>query len=844
MSVQDLTRSIALTPKSPKRNVARLGAWTLALTVLLVGCDPQNIDRRDRSETGSSLNGDTQVITQTGSDNQRVAEVSVPSGALAINQELSVEPGFHTDTEEIHSEFNIGSDNEITPAGVATVVSSNIDSNLGSPMTIAVDLPASGAGLLGLFGERYFFVVYTVRDSVAQAWKRGIVPAASVTIADDKLTFTTKLMGKYEVFQAAKPIDPPKTERVISKPELVAPPVAVTKVTPLVAIPNQLVMLRGKYFSAKTTVSVGNLKLGNVTVESSNVITFPMPEIFGLKTITVAEASNKATAEVIGQSTNIDRPVLGLNPDLVCIGIGYYDFDGNPHEGTRKCDYNACQNSGDTGCIATAEVPALKKSTIPVDQIVMGTGILGRMGTYDPYSNTAPPNCQTDGATGCMATTQFPAVNKANVAAINLRTGTTVAGVAGVLADCNLDGGTYCVAMPDFPAADKNSITASDIRSGKTIANINGSLDYCSVDGAVDCVANHNYKAANMVDAISANIRVGVNIAGVTGNMASAPSSCATGGQTACVTTSAFPSIEIANLSPGIIKNGTTIAGVTGEYPSNTYPLQGYQPSATQLTSAFFDQKARSPAQFQFWDRNGTLQTAQGSDQITPQNILSGVTIFGVAGSATPLSAVQPSDLRAGINIGGISGELKADCRNSAKLATYQHDAAGAVLNAYDTVPDDVLPDVPAERPWGDTHHCAGELWLDKTSVSGNAQACTAIDPNCMWQNTITKTYWAGDSSTSGRTWQNAVDHCNTLDASGKSSGWRLPTQKELMSAYTHGFVWIAGTNNALKGSLPKYWSATVNTVQDTERYVINLRTGVVESLGVGNDAGTICVHD
>lgn len=702
MAVQDLIKSFApestKSPECSKRHYARLiSALPVALAIVLVSCSAQKIDRRDPTSAGSSLNGETQVITQTDGNNQRVAQVSVPSGALAANQQLSIESGYHTDTAEIHSEFSIGTDTEITPAGVATVVRSNIDSNLASPMTIALDLPVSGAGLLGLFVDRNFFVVYTVRDAQSKTWKRGIIPNDTITVADNKLTFTTKLVGKYEVFQSSKPIDPPKTERIVSEPELVVPPVAVTKVTPLAAKPKQTVTLTGKYFTAKTTVAIGDLTLDTVKVKSSNVLTFTMPELYGLMTVTVAESTNNtATAEIIGLTAKTDRRIIGLTPEQVCSGVSYYDLVGNPKEGSKTCEYRACNKDVDTGCVTNAS---------------------------------------------------FPAANKSNIRAVDLKAGKTIAGIAGSLANCNTDGDT-------------------------------------------DCLSN-----------------------------------------------AAFKALDMTNVTPGNIKNGVTIAGVVGKYPSSEFRLPGYTTSDRVLTGTNFEGMIRQTLlSAEFWDHKGERHVISSTNQLKPENIKNGEEIFGITGTLTEYSEFDPADIRVDVQIGTVTGTLKTDCRNGEKTEVLNG------LSKEKTLDDEVLP---TEKPWDDKHFCAADIWLAKTNQYDQQGTCSELRESCVWQNATTKTYWGGaDRYRSDEGWNSAKTRCESLSAAGKT-GWRLPTQKELMSAYAQGAVWRAGNDIKLKVSNPVYWSATSSSSDAAKRYVVNLRTGEVSVKNhISDNTNTICVHD
>lgn len=644
-----------------------------AIAALAVGCHSQTVEtRRSQAKatpnTGIQLKTETKVLTQTDAANQRVAQVQLPSGSLAIGQELTVKSGFHTDTADIAQEFGIGNDTTITPSGVATVVSSNIDANLAKPMTIALDLPVSGTSLLSLFFDhRNFFVVYTVRDAVAKVWKRGIVPAASITHKDNKLIFTSKLVGKFEVFQSSKPVEKDEGERVVATPELVKPPVQITKVSPLSAQSQQVVTLTGKYFSANSEVTINGLAVGTVKAPDSQTLRFNMPDIYGLKTITVAEAGSTATAEIVGRSHKIDKPISSLQPDQVCAQVEYYNLEGEVKTGTKPC--------------------------IAVDE-------------------------------------------------------------------------------------------------------------------------------------------------------------CTDGNQVGCKTTEAIVSVKKSQITPGVIKNGHHISGFAmGSYPSATYRLPDANLSTHSLNSNNLNTRLASTETFEFFDSAGIRHSSSGNDQLKPENIRDGVTLFGVTGTMVNDTNLDPADLRHGVTVGSKTGALKTDCRNLATISVFDHgnDAHGSESGKADQ--NDTLGDgsKPNQNPWNKADHvCNGSNWQDVTVRNGNTTTCGTLDKDCMWQDKTTKKFWGGHIKHNGLTWAGALKYCHDLNASGKS-GWRLPTQKELMTAYVNGFAYIAGENATFQGNYRQFWAATSSQEGGNSQgngYLVDIHYGNVLKHGKAANKGFICVRD
>lgn len=196
------------------------------------------------------------------------------------------------------------------------------------------------------------------------------------------------------------------------------------------------------------------------------------------------------------------------------------------------------------------------------------------------------------------------------------------------------------------------------------------------------------------------------------------------------------------------------------------------------------------------------------------------MTIAGIKGWYTDTSSVSvnASDIRVGKTIASVTGTLKTDCRSAANLAKFDYEANG-VVDVWDTIDDsNQFGAYPSAYPAGwDDHYCGSSLWTDVSRTSGGVPStCAAGD--CIYQDAITKTMWTKYFAVA--TWADAITAC---DAStwGNYSDWRLPTQKELLNAHTHG---IRSRGDLV--STNAYWAATTSTLNPANAIVVNVYTG------------------
>ena len=298
----------------------------------------------------------------------------------------------------------------------------------------------------------------------------------------------------------------------------------------------------------------------------------------------------------------------------------------------------------------------------------------------------------------------------------------------------------------------------------------------------------------------------------------------------------------------GNIKSGVTIAGVVGGYPSTTYLLQGAG-STADLENTNFDAQVKSAALFEYWNSAGVRQVSAGDVDITAANIADGVSVFGLSGSLTT-TLVTPDawDVRVGTTINNVVGKLKVTCRNRVNTTVYNYDGAvgsipdrettaGSTIDYWDTIEDynNGAAGLPPSVVSGWTNNdCGGiegsvndvNIWKDITTTDGTTQStCATTAAACTMKDKITRLEWSKIRGTS-RTWPQAINDCDALTFNGKTD-WRLPTQKELMEASTHGVRSAASTNWITATNIGgDFWSGSSVSNATRNAWTVNLGTG------------------
>lgn len=158
---------------------------------------------------------------------------------------------------------------------------------------------------------------------------------------------------------------------------------------------------------------------------------------------------------------------------------------------------------------------------------------------------------------------------------------------------CNKPNQTGCLTTVDHPSFEKKAVEAEHIVRGYSIGGIQGTFN------------PHAPK----------------------------PVACTKHGDSACVSNVAFPAVERAKITAGNIVKGTVFPGMaTGAYPSQQYPLPGYDPAHKMLTSTNLSSALQHTGNLQFWTIRGERQVVAADVGLAPANIPAGKSIHGIKG--------------------------------------------------------------------------------------------------------------------------------------------------------------------------------------------------------------------
>lgn len=227
-------------------------------------------------------------------------------------------------------------------------------------------------------------------------------------------------------------------------------------------------------------------------------------------------------------------------------------------------------------------------------------------------------DCAADGATGCVATGNFKAVEASRLSPDNIKNGVSIGGVVGRypssaaplasnFADPDLESFGDGTALGSYRFFDSkgNSYRATvadeELTPGSTTRVVSSaSTLYRQVTVPGD------------VNLIPTNIKAGVSIFGSSGEIHPAPEPCSANKAIDCVATTTYRAADFSNLTPANIRSAVTVAGVVGAFPSVTHPLVSAE-TAEDLSVILTDPN-KPTGSYQFFDSAGVAQSISISD--------------------------------------------------------------------------------------------------------------------------------------------------------------------------------------------------------------------------------------
>ncbi|MBP6219104.1 MAG: DUF1566 domain-containing protein [Oligoflexales bacterium] len=368
----------------------------------------------------------------------------------------------------------------------------------------------------------------------------------------------------------------------------------------------------------------------------------------------------------------------------------------------------------------------------------------------------------------------------------------------------------------------------------------------CTNENQIDCVTTDQFPSFELKKLSADILKDKVQFAGVTGTVQARPVDCTKNGETTCVTNNAFQAANLSTLSASVVKKGVIVGDVTGTFPSATAPLGLNTGGVRSLTSEVFIARLQAEETFEYWDPTGTRQTGKGDNDLRSINIRQGTDIFGVVGS------------------------LKSNCRNAVNDSLFNYSgiydgspapSPGDAFDVWDTIDDYGNGAFPVSMrggtrdAWSLQNYCDGTQIDDKsdsvfTDPAGVASSFYSGNVNWtkVFYDNFTGLYLSNTLSTNTTRWESALSLCHSMDILGKGTGWRLPTQKELMSLYVGG-LYNKKESFKVSGADVLHtlyaWSASSDSTNTGNAWTVKLSTGEVKVSAKANSASTqvICVR-
>jgi len=726
------------------------------------------------------------------------AAVAIPPAALAIPVDVTVGEGVSLASTSFSNTLGL-TDNKIAVGGPSVSFTASQDVVASNPMTLSIPFGSLSFALAEIDTEN-LVVMYrwtTVENGEAK-FEAGVLPGDSVTKGRNKVSFQTTRFGTFQVGLAERKITANLTAKSDEPPALKSCERYAAAVFPNCTKDGQVGCVTTDGFKAadmslaKSEFILSGQKIadvtGNVTLPAAGKVLASVT--YGAAGTTVTGTATLPLAEnVLAGSPNYGDPGAPITPALMNRGTWNLttSFPGAGY-------YSAVSNS------PTAA------------SIVSGTTVLGL------NIPATTPDCSTDGQTGCKVVgPSFAAALTSNISSDKILATNTIAGV---------DGNVY---LPD-PNDVKDGVSFGPNQSiiGKLITTT--TLNTCMDDNQTNCVADTNYPSVNK-SYITNNADKFPNfltIAGITG----AQNSCINGGS-GCY----LPPYDQGNqqlkalidtdstTNPWDIRIGKSVNGILGELKTTCRNRAQFQTLSGSVSNYY-------PVQISLPQNHGISQGSQivvnFSQSITDlpngayyaQSVnLNAVTLAYTTSPSTPISlqATMPSPHpTATVNTNSETTTNTTDDFNFASL-----------------------------MPWSSVTDCGGvdlptittdnnNVWLDVTTTDGTTPSnCAEFATNCTLQDKITGLWWS-KSQPLGQSWDAARTTCASLVHNGKN-GWRLPTQKELMEAYTHGIrsvpsaqgggsYWIS--ESILTGNY--FWSASSTSWSSSNSWIVNLAKGSV----------------
>ena len=533
-----------------------------------------------------------------------------------------------------------------------------------------------------------------------------------------------------------------------------------------------------------------------------------------------------------GNTTHLGSyPIIAALPEQICSTMVYRNKLGVVSNGTRLCaPPKECTLNGEKNCLAVEAFPAIDLSGILASSLAKIHENL----TIFEFSGTLK-NCTANGGKTCYTAPGSAAIDPLTINASKILNGYSVLGVAGTLPDCSValtqnclvksgrkaapicgDAGsncylpTYSNGVQSLKALNFSSLSPAVFKNGFTIGGIMGTYPSASNPLAASVDGFTDLNSASGPGGFVGQLQSSATFAWFDRNGLR----YSRAGDPDLQTTSILSGTTIFGLTGAIVlpdswdvRAGKSVGTTTGKLKMNCrngYDLANFDIGLPKLVSS--------------------VDTAADTLNITGHGLSSGNKVQ-LSYSAAPSPLVAGTDyfvlridndvIQLALTLGG--APINITTTGSDLTIFLWQDGSKSYFDAIDDQNNNGLSVVSlsgsAENSFceGDIASTVDGIWKDMT-----IGVCDSLSDECVYQDQITGLQWSEASSVSNTAsvshWGYSIDHCESMTFNGYND-WRLPTQKEWMTAQLHNLrsvrnnFWMNNTNASIN-----FWTATTNS--------------------------------
>ncbi len=173
----------------------------------------------------------------------------------------------------------------------------------------------------------------------------------------------------------------------------------LTSRRPLVIKSGDTVALTGTGFNKAMSATVGGIAVTSLTVTSATSASLVVPAgvATGMSELKLTLNTVDATASMAYTPRN-DIPLMTVAATEVCAGVAFYDINGDSQTGTKSCSGSsstpACAANGAIDCVTNSSYKSADFTNLVASNIKSGVTVAGVAGNYTSSSGSSgtPPD--------------------------------------------------------------------------------------------------------------------------------------------------------------------------------------------------------------------------------------------------------------------------------------------------------------------------------------------------------------------------------------------------------------------------------------------------------------------